>query len=97
MGQAAIALIYFANCPSGSHALVPHSAYGPNKEMAQGMLKNLGIEVEAYDPMLGADIAHLIRENTTLIWVESPGSVTMEVQDIPAICEAAHQKMSWSR
>lgn len=91
-GQAAIALIYFANCPSGSHALVPHSAYGPNKEMAQGMLKNLGIEVEAYDPMLGADIAHLIRENTTLIWVESPGSVTMEVQDIPAICEAAHQK-----
>lgn len=90
-GQAAIALVYLATCQSGSHALVPYSAYGPNKEMAQGMLKNLGIEVEAYDPMLGADISHLIRENTTLIWVESPGSVTMEVQDIPAICVEAHK------
>ncbi|WP_339727947.1 cystathionine beta-lyase [uncultured Psychrobacter sp.] len=91
-GQAAIALVYLATCQSGSHALVPYSAYGPNKEMAQGMLKNLGIEVEAYNPMLGADIAHLIRENTTLIWVESPGSVTMEVQDIPAICAEAHKR-----
>ncbi len=91
-GQAAIALVYFALCNSGSHALVPYSAYGPNKEMAQGMLKDLGIDVEAYDPMLGADIAGLIKENTTLIWVESPGSVTMEVQDIPAICAAAHEK-----
>jgi cystathionine beta-lyase len=90
-GQAAIALIYFATCTSGSHALVPFSAYGPNKEMAQGILKNLGIEVEAYDPMLGAGISELIRPNTTLIWVESPGSVTMEVQDIPAICKIAHE------
>lgn len=91
-GQAAIALVYLAICQSGSHALVPYSAYGPNKEMAQGLLRNLGIEVEAYDPLLGSDIAHLIRENTTLIWVESPGSVTMEVQDIPAICSEAHKK-----
>ncbi len=91
-GQAAIALVYFAYCVSGSHALVPHSAYGPNKEMAEGMLKGLGIDVEPYDPLIGADISSIIRENTALIWCESPGSVTMEVQDIPAIVKAAHDK-----
>ncbi|WP_116474734.1 cystathionine beta-lyase [Zobellella maritima] len=91
-GQAAIALVYFTMCKAGSHALVPYSAYGPNKEMAQGLLRNLGIDIEPYDPLIGAGIANLIRENTTLIWVESPGSVTMEIQDIPAICKAAHER-----
>ncbi|MGF1767315.1 cystathionine beta-lyase [Enterovibrio makurazakiensis] len=91
-GQAAIALIYFAMCKAGSHALVPFNAYGPNKEMAQGLLNDLGIDVEPYDPLIGAGISELIRENTSLIWVESPGSVTMEIQDIPAICAAAHEK-----
>ena len=91
-GQAAIALVYFAYCTTGSHALVPYSAYGPNKEMAEGILRGLGIEVEAYDPMIGAGISGLIRPNTALIWCESPGSVTMEVQDVPAIVKAAHNK-----
>ncbi len=89
-GQAAIALIYFAYCQAGSHALVPHSAYGPNKAMAEGLLRGLNIEVEAYDPLIGAGVADLFRENTTLIWCESPGSVTMEIQDVPAIVDAAH-------
>lgn len=91
-GQAAIAMVYFAYCTTGSHALVPYSAYGPNKEMAEGILRGLGIEVEAYDPMIGAGISDLIRSNTVLIWCESPGSVTMEVQDVPAIVKAAHNK-----
>ena len=91
-GQAAIALVYFAYCTTGSHALVPYSAYGPNKEMAEGILRGLGIEVEAYDPMIGAGISDLIRSNTALIWCESPGSVTMEVQDVPAIVKEAHNK-----
>lgn len=91
-GQAAIALVYFAYCTTGSHALVPYSAYGPNKEMAEGILRGLGIEVEAYDPMIGAGISDLIKSNTVLIWCESPGSVTMEVQDVPAIVKAAHNK-----
>ncbi len=91
-GQAAIALVYFAYCKTGSHALVPYSAYGPNKEMAQGILQGLGIEVEPYDPLIGADISDLIKDNTSLIWCESPGSVTMEVQDVPAIVKAAHAK-----
>jgi cystathionine beta-lyase len=91
-GQAAIALIYLAFCRSGSHALVPVTAYGPNREMGAGLLARLGISVEAYDPLLGSGIAALIRDNTALIWVESPGSVTMEIQDVPAIVAAAHAR-----
>jgi cystathionine beta-lyase len=91
-GQAAIAAIYLAFCSSGSHALVPITAYGPNREMSLSILSRLRIEVEAYDPLIGAGISELIRDNTTLIWTESPGSVTMEVQDVPAIVAAAHAK-----
>ena len=89
-GQAAIALIYLSFCQAGSHALVPFSAYGPNKAMAEGLMRGLNIEVEPYDPLVGADINALIRSNTSLIWCESPGSVTMEIQDVPAIVEVAH-------
>jgi len=91
-GQAAISLIYLAFCKSGTHALVPATAYGPNRELASGLLRDLGISVESYDPLIGAGIADLIRDNTTLIWVESPGSVTMEIQDVPAIVAAAHER-----
>ena len=91
-GQAAIALIYLAYCKAGSHALVPHSAYGPNKAMAEGLMRGLNVEVEPYDPMIGTGISDLIRKNTTLIWCESPGSVTMEIQDVPAIVKVAHAK-----
>jgi cystathionine beta-lyase len=91
-GQAAISLIYLAYCKSGTHALVPITAYGPNRELAGGLLKRLGISVEAYDPLIGAGVAALIRENTALIWTESPGSVTMEVQDVPAIVAAARAR-----
>ncbi|MEM9583019.1 MAG: cystathionine beta-lyase [Pseudomonadota bacterium] len=91
-GQAAIALIYLSYCTAGTHALVPHSAYGPNKSMAEGLMRGLNVEVEPYDPMIGSGIAEMIRDNTALIWCESPGSVTMEVQDVPAIVDAAHQK-----
>lgn len=91
-GQSAIALVYMAFCKAGSHALVPFSAYGPNREMAEGILRDFNVEVEAYDPLIGADISSLIRDNTNLIWCESPGSVTMEVQDVPAIVAAAHSR-----
>ena len=91
-GQSAIALIYLSYCQAGSHALVPYSAYGPNKAMADGMMRGLNIEVEPYDPMIGSGISDLIRDNTSLIWCESPGSVTMEIQDVPAIVAAAHAK-----
>ena len=91
-GQAAIALPYLAFCKAGDHVLLTESAYGPNIELASGPLKRLGLEVECYDPLIGGGIAHLIRANTTLIWTECPGSITMEVQDIPAICAAARER-----
>ncbi len=91
-GQAAIALVYMAYCQAGSHALVPISAYGPNKEMAEGLMRGFNVEVEPYDPLIGAGISELIKDNTTLIWCESPGSVTMEIQDVPAIVKAAHTR-----
>ncbi|WP_390913660.1 cystathionine beta-lyase [Pseudosulfitobacter sp. SM2401] len=91
-GQAAIALVYLSYCRAGGHALIPISAYGPNKDMAEGLMANFGVEVERYDPMIGSGISDLIRENTQLIWCESPGSVTMEIQDVPAIVTAAHAR-----
>jgi len=91
-GQAALALVYFSYCTAGSHVLVPQSAYGPSLGLARELLSDLGIEVEAYDPLVGAGIAGLLRPNTTLVWCESPGSITMEVQDVPAIVGAAHAR-----
>jgi cystathionine beta-lyase len=91
-GQAALTLVYLAYCRSGSHALVPANAYGPNLEIGRDLLAGLGIEVETYDPLVGAAIADRIRANTALVWCESPGSITMEVQDVPAIVEAAHAR-----
>jgi cystathionine beta-lyase len=91
-GQAAISLIYFSFCSAGSHVLLPRNAYTPNREFAEGIAQRCGITVERYDPAIGADIAALIRPETTLIWCESPGSITMEVQDVPAIVAAAHAR-----
>jgi cysteine-S-conjugate beta-lyase len=88
-GQAAIALIYLVFSRAGSHILMPESAYGNSREIADDLLNDLNVEVESYDPMVGGAIARLIRPNTSLIWTESPGSITMEVQDIPAIVAAA--------
>lgn len=90
-GQAAIALIYFAFARAGGHVLLPESAYGPNRDLADRLLARLGITTEYYDPLIGSEIRTLIRDTTQLIWCESPGSVTMEVQDVPAITAAARQ------
>lgn len=88
-GLSAVSLALLAFCKAGGHLLIPASAYGPTRELADGLLKDLGIQTEVYDPLIGSSIATLIRENTHLIWCESPGSITMEFQDIPAICAAA--------
>jgi len=90
-GQSAISLINFALLKAGDHILVPHSIYGPNRHFACRLLQRFGVEVTFYDPHAGGKIHSLFRAHTRLIWTESPGSVTMEVQDVPAICEAAHQ------
>ncbi len=89
-GQSAISLVNLALLKAGDHILVPHSIYGPNRLFAGRMLKHFGVDVTFYDPNLGSRIDALFQPTTRLIWTESPGSVTMEVQDLPAICKAAH-------
>ena len=88
-GLAAISATYLVTCKAGSHVLLPTSAYPPNRELGEGVLSRFGIEVEHYDPLIGGGIAELIRADTALIWCESPGSITMEIQDVPAIAAAA--------
>lgn len=90
-GQAAISLINFAFLESGDHILVPESIYAPNRWFTAKVLSRFGIEVGFYSPTIGADIASLLQKNTRLVWCESPGSITMEVQDVPAIADAAHK------
>lgn len=88
-GLAAISLVYFALLKSGDDVLVPHNVYGPNRDHGEWLARDFGISVRYYDPMDGAGFAALIRPNTRLIWLESPGSVTMEVPDIVAMVAAA--------
>jgi len=91
-GQAAISLINLAMLQAGDHLLIPASVYYPNRQLATRLLSRFGISTDFYDPLIGAGIASFIQEHTKLIWCESPGSITMEVQDIPAIAEAAHAR-----
>ena len=91
-GQAAISLIHLALLKSGDHVLLPENIYGPNRKCASDLLRRFGVEVSYYPPDAGAGIASAFRENTRLVWCESPGSITMEVQDVPAIVAAAHAR-----
>jgi cysteine-S-conjugate beta-lyase len=91
-GQAAISLINFALLQSGDHMLVPTSVYYPNRKLATRLLSRFGVATDFYDPSIGSEISSLIQKNTRLIWCESPGSITMEVQDLPAIVAAAHEQ-----
>ncbi len=89
-GQSAISLIDFALLKTGDHILVPHSVYRPNRQLTTELLSRFGVTATFYDPEIGGGIASLMRSDTRLVWTESPGSVTMEVQDVPAIVAAAH-------
>ena len=89
-GQCAISLINLALLKAGDHILVPESIYGPNRKFANDVLRRFGAQVTYYQPTIGSEIASLIQPNTRLIWCESPGSITMEIEDVPAIAEAAH-------
>lgn len=89
-GLAAIAVVNMAFLSAGDHVLVADSVYGPSREFCDTVLGRYGVETTYYDPMVGGGIAALFRPTTRLIWVESPGSLTFEVQDVPAIASAAH-------
>jgi len=91
-GQAAISLINLALLQAGDHLLIPASVYFPNRKLATRLLSRFGVSTDFYDPLAGGNIASMIQENTRLVWCESPGSITMEMQDIPAIAEAAHTR-----
>jgi cystathionine beta-lyase len=91
-GLAAIALTTLSCTRSGDRVLLPDSVYDPVRTFAQAFLAPLGIEATYYDPLVGDKIASLLDDRTRLVWVESPGSITMEVQDVPAIVEAAHAR-----
>ncbi|TCS39099.1 cystathionine beta-lyase [Paucimonas lemoignei] len=91
-GLAAIAMVDFALLKSGDDVLIPDNVYNPNRELGNWLARDFGITTRFYDPMIGTGIASLIQPNTRLIWAESPGSVSMEVPDLPAICRAAHEK-----
>jgi len=85
-GLAACTLALLSSCKAGDHALITDSIYGPTRRFAQVTLKRFGIEAEFYDPR--ADITPLLRDTTSTVMLESPGSLTLEIQDIPAIVAA---------
>jgi len=88
-GLGAISLVYFALLKAGDDVLVPDNVYGPSRDHAEWLARDYGVSVRYYPPMAGAAIASLIQPNTKLIWLEAPGSVTMEVPDTEAIVAAA--------
>lgn len=88
-GVAAISTALLAVLKAGDHLLMVDSAYEPTRLFCDRTLRDLGIETSYYDPLVGAGIAELIRPNTRAVFMESPGSLTFEVQDVPAIVAAA--------
>lgn len=90
-GLAAISMIDFALLKSGDDVLLPDNVYNPNRELGRWLTDDFGITARFYDPMAGSGIRDLIRPNTKLIWTEAPGSVSMEVPDLPAICAVAKE------
>lgn len=94
-GYQAVTTAILAFVESGDHILMVDTVYQPTRRFCDVMLKKLGVETEYYDPLIGGDIERLIRPNTRLVFTESPGSQTFEVQDIPAISEVTRRRGVW--
>lgn len=90
-GLAAISTALLSVLKAGDHVLVTDSAYEPVRQFCDNILKRYGITTSYYDPLIGAGIAALMQPNTRAVYAEAPGSLTFEMQDIPAIAEAAHK------
>lgn len=88
-GMAAVSTALLGCLAPGDHLLMADTAYEPTRILCEGFLAKIGIETTFYDPIVGAGIAALIRANTKVIYLESPGSLTFETQDVPAIVAAA--------
>ena len=91
-GLAAITLALLGTTRAGDHVLVTDAVYGPTRRFCDNQLKRFGVEVSYYDPLAGTAVERQFRANTRVVFTESPGSLTFEVQDVPAIAEVAHAK-----
>ena len=91
-GLAAVTGALLAVLSTGDELLVVDSVYGPTRKFCDTILRRLGIGVRYYDPLIGTGIAELFGERTRAILLESPGSMTMEVQDVPGICALARER-----
>ena len=91
-GVAAITATLLSFLKSGDHLLMVDSVYGNTREFCDHMLPGLGIETTYYDPLIGGRLGDLIRPNTKVLFLESPGSQTFEVQDVPLLSKIAHEK-----
>jgi cystathionine beta-lyase len=91
-GLSAISVGLLAFVSAGDHILVSDSVYRPTRRFCDNVLKRLGVTTTYYDPLIGGGIAELLTDKTRVVFTESPGSQTFEVQDIPAIAEAAHAR-----
>jgi len=90
-GSAAISNSLMSFLKSGDHLLMVDSAYEPTRALCDSLLAGFGIETTYYDPMIGAGIKELIQDNTKVLFLESPGSITMEIQDVPTLSKIAHE------
>ncbi len=91
-GLAAITVALLTAVKAGDHVLVTDSAYLPTRTLCDVFLARMGVETSYYDPLIGGGIAALMRPNTKAVLVEAPGSQSFEMQDVPAIAEAAHAR-----
>lgn len=91
-GLAAIGVALLSQLSAGDHLLMVDSAYSPTRTLCDGLLKRMGVSTTYYDPLIGAAIEDLVLPNTRVIFMESPGSLTFEIQDVPAICRVAQTR-----
>ncbi|WP_055335118.1 cystathionine beta-lyase [Ralstonia solanacearum] len=88
-GLGSVALALMTTTKAGDHVLIPDSVYGPSRSFCDGFLRKYGVDTEYYNPLVGAGIEAFVRPNTSTILMESPGSQTMEIQDVPALVRVA--------
>ena len=96
-GLSAILTSLLAFAHAGDHILMPDNCYGPSRKSCEEVLRRFGVDVEYYPPMIGADIKKLFRPNTKLVFMEAPGSLTFEVQDIGAMPALMMAMGAWAQ
>lgn len=87
-GLAAISTVDFALLKAGDEVLLPDNVYGPSRELAHSLLTDLGVRYGVYDPMSPQSLSERVTADTRLVWIEAPGSISMEVPDVPALVAA---------